>query len=50
MDEAKRQMVLDAIAGLSVEEVQSLIESSVNASEASDPALLAGYLVAQVAA
>lgn len=50
MDDAKLQMVLDSISGMSVDEVQAQIEASVNIGEVSDSALLAGFLVGLAAA
>ena len=45
MEPDRLQMVVDAITGLSVDDVQALIEGSVNAAEVEDPAKLAAYLV-----
>lgn len=45
MEPDRVQMVVDAIQGMSVDDVQAMIESSVNAAEVADPAKLAAYLV-----
>lgn len=45
MEPERVQMVVDAIQGMSVEDVTALIEGSVNAAEVADPAKLAAYLV-----
>ncbi len=45
MEPDRLQMVIDAIVGMSVDEVQAMIEGSVNAGEVADPAKLAAYLV-----
>ncbi len=50
MDDAKLQMVLDGISGMSVDDVEALINASVNVDEVSDSALLAGFLVGLAAA
>ena len=47
MDPDRMQMVIDAVQGMSAEEIQALLESSAHAGEIQNAPLLAAYLAAQ---
>lgn len=47
MDEAMVETVVEAVRGMSAEEIEAMIRSSTNADAFGDPAMVAAFLVAR---